>query len=365
MLKGLGPGGAERLVLNQLLTTAGGIDYAVLRVLPQKNHLVDDIIETGATVAIIDGLSTFQDNGIAPRALRSSLEKLQPDIVHVHSPVLAAQVRLLARANLLSAKVVTTEHNRWPRHHKITRLLNRATAQADDARFAVSNDVLAGMDKRLHDSTVVLEHGIPVEPIQQLRSQRSAVRSELGLAPDHCVIGIVANFRPEKRYEVFFDAALKALAMDATLRFVVIGQGPGEAVFRDMVSASNKRDAFNVLGYRADATRLMAAFDVFTLSSGHEGKPVALMEAMAMGLPTVATRAGGIPEMVIDGESGRLAEIDDSHALARNYVELSANLLERSSLGANAATQALARFDASRSTKSIESTYHGLTSATG
>ena len=91
-----------------------------------------------------------------------------------------------------------------------------------------------------------------------------------------------------------------------SVRFVAVGQGPLEDEVRAWHEASGLGDRFVLTGYRADARRVMSAFDLFTLSSEHEGLPVAVMEALALGLPVVATAVGGLPEAVVDGVEGRL-----------------------------------------------------------
>lgn len=355
LLKGLGPGGAERLVLNQLLTAEGEFDYAVLRVIAHKDHLVAEIEQAGAETGVVGGGRMW------PLKLAGAIAAFDPDIVHAHSPVLAAAARTLSRLGRIDAAVVTTEHNRWPRHHRATRLANRLTAPFDDARFAVSEDVRNTMDRRLRSSTVTLDHGVPIEQLQTLREHRASYRDALGATADSVVIGIVANFRPEKAYDVFLDAATRAVGTSPKVHFVVIGQGPGEAEFHQAVQASNVASHISVLGYRSDAAAVMTAFDIFTLTSRHEGKPVSVMEAMALGLPIVATRAGGIPEAVENGKNGLLADVGDAATLASHYVALAEDQERRASMGASSLAMSIT-FDASRATRSIESAYHGVLS---
>ncbi len=358
LLKGLGPGGAERLVLNQLLSSSGDFDYSVLRLIEAKSHLVDEIEQAGATTSLIGGGRAW------PSKLAGAINANTPDIVHAHSPLLASAARMCSRLGRIDAPVITTEHNRWPRHHRATRLVNRLTAPFDAARFAVAEDVRDTMDDRLQETTVVLDHGVPVAQLSTLRGERRKYRSELDIDDSCVVVGIVANFRPEKAYDVFLDAAKQSAAESPNLHFVVIGQGPGETDFRRSVEAGAMSSRISVLGYRSDAAALMAAFDVFTLTSRHEGKPVSLMEAMALGLPVVATRAGGIPEAVEDQKNALLANVGDAHTIAAHYVRLAADHELRTSMGASSSEMSIA-FDASRATRSIESAYHRVLSNIG
>jgi glycosyltransferase involved in cell wall biosynthesis len=355
LVKGLGPGGAERLILNQLETTDSSIEYSVLRLIAGKDHLVDDVERTGATSLLIGG-------GIFwPFALRKKLISIDPQVIHAHSPVLAIAARVFRATRRRSPMLITTEHNRWPRHHWLTRLMNRVTARFDDCRIAVSGDVRSSMSRAIRSSTEVLDHGVPIAPLEALRAKRPEMRARLfGDEADLLtVIGIVANFRPEKAYDVFLASVEKAVVDRPNLRFIVVGQGPGEAEFRVDVRSANLSDQVEVLGYRDDATLVMSAFDIFTLTSRHEGKPVALMEAFALGIPVVATRAGGIPEAVQHNVNGLLADIGDTDGIAFAWTTLVDDPAMRLRLG-QAAGESASRFDASVATRSIEALYRSL-----
>ncbi len=354
LIKGLGPGGAERLVLNQIGSSTGGIDYEVVTVIEEKIHGVAEAEAAGARVQVLGQRGWLRR---LPRELRHA------DVVHAHSPVMAAAARPIVAA-MPSTAMVTTEHNRWPRHHPLTRTANRWTARLDDHRFAVSDDVKASMAAALQKSTEVLVHGVPLAEVRAQRAERDAVRAEFGIEPDDVAIGIVANFRPEKAHDVLIGAFERSAAAHEACRLVVVGQGPGEAPFRQRAAASDFSERIQVLGHRPDATRVMAGLDVFTLSSRHEGLPVALMEAMAIGLPSALTRAGGIPEAVRDGAEGLLVDVDDVDALADAYNRLVTEPDLRRRLGQTAATSA-SQFDASAATRSIESTYRRLASTRG
>lgn len=355
LAKGLGPGGAERLIVNQVQASDDPlIDYTVGYARPDKDHLVGELTDLGTTVALINQRTL-------PLALATLIRRTQPDVVHVHSPIVAASVRTLVFLRVIDVPIVVTEHNRWPRHHWMTRLANRLTSPLDSVRIAVSEDVRSSMTPSIAASTHVLDHGVPLDHIRRVASDRDRQRTELfgEQADDVCVIGIVANFRPEKGYDTFLDAAEIVAGRNPRLRLVVVGQGPGEERFR---AAAASHDHIYVLGYRSDAHHVMSAFDVFTLSSRHEGKPVALMEAFALGLPVVATRAGGIPEAVDDEVNGLLVNVDDAPALADAWLRICSDSQLRSRL-AQAAAESAATFDASGSTKSIEAWYRSVITA--
>jgi glycosyltransferase involved in cell wall biosynthesis len=234
---------------------------------------------------------------------------------------------------------VVTEHNRWPRYDPVTRLANRATIGLDDADLAVSEDVRATMGTRHRDRVEVLRHGVDLEAVRAAGARGPAARAALGVGPGDVVVATVANLRREKGLDVLLDAAARVAAdpRGARVRFVVVGQGP----LADELAARHARlglgGTVSLAGYRPDAVEVVAAADVFCLASRHEGLPVALMEALALGRPVVATTVGGVPELVRDGVEGRLVAPDDPGSLAEALLEVAGDPALRARLAAGAA----------------------------
>jgi L-malate glycosyltransferase len=363
LIKGLGPGGAENLLVNHAaVRDRRTFSYRAAYLVPAKGHLVPDLEQLGVPVTLLDG-GREADPRWALR-LRRLLVHQQIDVVHTHSPYVASMTRVLVRTlpDRQRPALVYTEHNRWPRHSRATRAVNLATFALDDAQIAVSNDVRSTVIRPLRHNVEVIEHGVDVAAVRALGADRAEMRASLGIAEDEVVIGTVANFRAEKAYDVWLDAAAAALRAEADrggpprLRFISVGQGPLEATMRERLDRLGLGDRVQLLGYRDDATRVMAAFDVFTLASRHEGLPVSLMDALVLGLPVVATRVGGIPEAVTDGVEGRLVPPGDPYALARGYLDLAVDDEARATFGAAAARRGEA-FDIRRAVSRIEELY--------
>jgi glycosyltransferase involved in cell wall biosynthesis len=215
------------------------------------------------------------------------------------------------------------------------------------------------MSSKLQPRVEVLEHGVVIDEIRALRSERQAVREELGIADDEIVFGTVANFRREKAYEVLLEAARRALESGLPLRFVAVGQGPLEQEMRARHDRLGLGSRVQLLGYREDAVRIMSACDVFTLSSRHEGLPVSLMEALSLGLPVVATAAGALPSVITNGVEGVIVPIDDPPALAAAYVELAGDRPRREAM-AEAAAKKASDFDITVATARLEAIYAEL-----
>lgn len=319
LIKGLGPGGAEHLLLQQARAhDAATLDLRCGYLVPWKNHLVPDMEAAGVAATCLDG-EHMQDLRWV-RRLWLLLRDFRPDVVHVHSPLVAVFVRLVVRGmGRGRPRLVVTEHNDWSRHRRPTRWLNAATYWLDDAHVAVSDGVYDTVAPWARGDLAVLHHGIDLDAVRA-SADRDGVRRELGIPADHLVVGIVANYRREKDHPNLFAAADIALAADPGLTIVVVGQGPLADDIAAMHAASHDPDRIIVTGYRDDARRVMSAFDVFTLASRHEGLPVTAMEAVALGLPIVATRVGGLAEIVDDGVSGWLVPAGDPGQLAERWL---------------------------------------------
>jgi glycosyltransferase involved in cell wall biosynthesis len=356
LVKGLGPGGAERL----LVAAAGAhrrdeFDIEVVYLLPRKDHLVAELERLGIRTTCLD-VRDERDVRWAGR-LRAHLRAHPVDIVHAHSPYAAAIGRLVVRSLPAGRPVlVSTEHNPWSTYKWPTRVANATTAGLDAAIFAVSEEARASMSRRLRARAEVLVHGVDVAAIAGLQTERASVRAELGVAPDAIVVGTVANYHPKKDWPNFLHAARRLADRDPALRFCAVGQGPLETEVEALHAALDLDGIVTLTGYRPDATRLMAACDIFVLASRWEGLPVALMEASALGLPIVATRVGGIPQAFRDGIDAVLVDPGSVEALADAIERVAHDDDLRRALGAAARCRS-GDFDVARAVARMETVY--------
>jgi L-malate glycosyltransferase len=357
LTKGLGPGGAERLlVTHAAVADPERVTFEAAYLLPHKTHLVDELEAHGVRTHPLDAPQALDPRWVS--RLRGLIVQGSFDVVHAHSPAPASQARLMVRALPPRDRpaFVSTEHNVWASHSRATRSANTTTYGLNDAAIAVSEEVRESMTPRWRSSTRVILHGIDVEGVRAQRSERDAVRAELGIGPDELLAVTVANFRASKGYPDLFEAARLVDRQGSPVRFVVVGQGPLADDLAARHASMGLGSRLQILGYRADAPRITAAADLFVLASHHEGLPVAVMEAFAAGVPVVATKVGGLGEAVHDGESGRLVEVQRPDLLAAAIVDLASNPDERANLGQGAA-EAASRFSAQRSELEIEEVY--------
>ena len=357
LVKGLGPGGAERL----LVSAAGIADHRAFAidaafVNPEKAQLVPALDAAGVQTHCI---------GVAGRrgawipALRTLLTTGEYDVVHVHSPLLAAIARLIVRTmpRAERPRLVSTEHNVWSAFSPGTRVLNAVTWGLDDAHLAVSEEVRLSVRPRTCGRQVeVVVHGIDLGALEHARGERSAARASLGVGLDEILIGTVANYRSHKAYPDLFAAAGEVLARDDRVRFLAVGQGPLQAEIEADHRRAGFGDRFLLYGYSEDPLRLLAACDVFVLASHVEGYPVALMEALGIGLPVVATSVGGIPDAVRNGVEGILVPPRRPERLAAGLLRVAGDPELRAELAA-AARRRGEQFDIRHAVERVEEIY--------
>lgn len=360
LVKGLGQGGAEHLmVAAATVRDRADFRFEVDYLLPWKDALVGDLEVLGVPTRCLDGRDE-RDLRWAARLRRRLLDE-PVDILHAHSPYPAGIARLVARTlpRRVRPRLVYTVHNTFQSFSTPTRILNGLTYPLDDADLAVSVEVHETIWSHLRARTEVVVHGVLLDRVRAALGERTATRAELGLAPGEPVVGTIANFRAQKDYPNLLATARLLLDRGWPGRIVAVGQGPLEAEMRARHEQLDLGDRVLLLGRRDDAVRVLAACDVFTMASDNEGLPVALMEALALGLPVAATAVGGIPGAVTDGVEGLLVPPKDPAALADAIATITADATLRTAM-AGAARRAGERFDIRIAARRIEQLYRDL-----
>jgi glycosyltransferase involved in cell wall biosynthesis len=358
LIKGLGRGGAEQL----LASGAPYLDteqfrYRFAYLLPWKDSLVAELEAGGLPVDCLDGAKGLGWVG----RLRGLVRREGIDLVHAHFLLAVSAPRAALGRR---PRIVYTEHNVWSRYHPATYAANLATFPRNDHVFAVSDEVRAsvrypGPLRSLPMPPVeTLHHGLDQAAVAGWGGP-DGVRAELGIPEDAPVVGNVANFKAAKDHPTLLAAAARVRERVPEVRFVLIGQGPLEPETRRLAAELGLEGTVVFTGFRTDAHRLLAALDVFTLSSTYEGLPIALIEAMALGRPAVVTRVGGVPEVLGDGAQGLLVPPRDPAALADGLLRLLGDPGLRDRMGAPARARA-ADFDIRKAVRRMEQVYAGL-----
>ena len=337
MIKGLDIGGAEMLLVERMrLIDRRQFEPRVAFLEVQRDELQDELSKIGIPTVCFAATSNLDWTWM--QTLRRFLIAHQIDVVHIHSPLMAAGVRLVvASLGAHRPAIVTTEHSL--RHHPVTQTLDLITVKVDDLVLAVSRPVGDSSICRAARHSEVLHHGVNVARLRELRSNRPSLERELNLEPGPRVVS-VANYRPEKGHDVLMRAAQLLHARLPHVQFYVAGHGPEGEGLRRHVQLNEMSGYYHLMGKLDAAARLSACGDVFVLASEREGRPVALMEALACGLPAVVTRVGGMPEMVSDGLSGFIVDPNSAGALADRIETLlmDPNLADRMGAAARASS---------------------------
>ncbi|MBX3287405.1 MAG: glycosyltransferase [Actinobacteria bacterium] len=359
LVKGLEAGGLEELLVQAARhRDRTAFAYEVAHLLGSHVARVPDLEAEGVPVTCLHG-----DRPVDPRWL-GRLRRLVLDrpihVVHAHAPLVASGARaVLATVPARQRpKLVVTLHNQWESHHVAVRALDRATWRRDDARLTVSEAVRRSLPEPAAARATTLVHGIDVAELRS-RADRTGVRAELGVADHEVLVATVANLRGTKGYPDLIEAAAEVVRHHPEARFASVGQGPMLAELEAARHQAGLGDRFRFLGYRPDAARIVSGADVFCLSSHHEGLPVALMEALALGVPVVATDVGGIAELVHDGEQGLVVPPHRPDRLAEALGAVVADPAQRARLaeGARARGEEL---DAGAATAAVEALYRRL-----
>lgn len=321
--------------------------------------LVPRFIDAGVPVHL---LAQYSGDPTWLLRLRRLVRNRQYSVVHSHSPYAASGARLALRTLRADARPshVYTEHNRWSQYHRLTYWANRITYPLDDYRISVAGGVTREIADRFKKETETLVHGVDRARVQSFRKSRQDVRKELGASPNDVLVGSVGNLRPEKAHVVLLEAAARIVRKNTAVRFLLVGTGTEEQRIRAFREELNLTpDRFSLLGYRDDALRIIAALDIYVLSSDHEGFPVSVMEAQSLGLPVVATSVGGLESAVEHGVDGLLVPPRRPDLLAEAIEELIIDRSRRLRMGQQAETRS-ERYDATIAMRRLEQIYESL-----
>lgn len=255
---------------------------------------------------------------LALRSARHLWRRRDVDVVHCQQLHLqAAAIAFLGR--VLGKTVITTVHGRSPRPMGLRGwtfdISERVARRAPNHLVYVARSLQADLN-----GGTVIRNGVRVDVLRARRREREATRADLGVS-EAFVIVFLGRVTRDKGIPVLLDAfRIVRESVSSPVRLLLVG--PVADDVRTLVD--RLPPDVRALGPQSDPARFLAAADLFVLPSLREGLPLSLLEAMAVGLPVVATSVGDIPEVVRPGETGRLVQPGDSHALAtaiRSFAE--------------------------------------------
>jgi glycosyltransferase involved in cell wall biosynthesis len=305
---------------------------------------------------------------VALARIRKLIRDFQPDIVETHTTKAGIVGRLAARLEG-SPVVLHTYHGHVLEGYygvvktSIARSAERALARRSNRLIAVSAHVksdLVRLNVASPDQIRIVEPGLDLAPLLRCREQRGALRRELGINPVGPLIGIVGRLTPVKNHLLFIEAASGVLAVRPDVRFLVVGDGEMGPALRASVRARGLMERMTFTGWRYDLARIYADLDVLVSCSSNEGLPFTIIEAMAAGCPVVATRVGGVPDLLTHEETGLLVPPGHADPLVAAIVRLLGDPGLDRELARSAAANVEARFSIARLGSEMDALYSEL-----
>lgn len=361
----LGKGGLENGLVNLISRLDPHRFEHVVCAMRRLGPNAERVEAAGAQVLCLGGAqagSRFQI-GTLVRTIRD----VNPDLVHSRN--WAAIETVLAGKWFGARGVIHSEHGLeadtaiaepWRRN-----CFRRLAFEAADRVLSVSNqlrDLHARRTGFPARRITVIHNGVDSERFQPNPPLRASIRAELGIAEDQFCIGCVGNLTPVKDYRTALSAAAAFNKACKDWRLLVIGEGAERGQLEEFVQAHPEwKDRVTFLGLSHRVPELLAAMDVYVSSSVIEGISNSLLEAMASGLPSVASAVGGNPEVVVNGESGLLFPAGDFNRLAEQLLLLRQKPDLRARLSQQARRRVREEFSIDSMVRSYQEVYEGLT----
>jgi glycosyltransferase involved in cell wall biosynthesis len=305
------------------------------------------------------------------------IRKERPQILHTHTAKAGTVGRVAARlaGSRKPPIIVHTFHGHvlrgyfGPVRSRLFRLLERWLANGTTALVAVSpqvRDDLVALGVAPLERFVVIRLGIELdERVASEQNGRAESRRYLGISGDRFAVGWIGRMTAVKRTDDVLIAfkKLREDGIDAVL--CMVGDGPDRVLLEQRARELGVTRDMVFLGYQEDVGPFYAAFDALVLPSGNEGTPVTVIEALAAELPVVATRVGGVPDVVRDGEDGFLVEAGATDDLAERLGRLARDPELRARMGKKGRERVLPRYAVERLVDDVDELYRSLLSVAG
>ena len=342
VIDGLSMGGAERLMV-PILKYLSRTDFdAYVCALQSKdgNPMADEIRALGIPVRCLD-IKHLRDWNALPRLIKY-LREINADLVHTQLEF--ANILGNISAKFLNLPSACTIHV-MPSLDVKPKLKLHQKAEWFALRYFCDQVISVSEEARQYHLDIsgarssqvsTIYNGIDLsnflKPDREL--ERTNVRAELGIPMDANVLTTVAVLRPQKGVQFMIRALPAILASNPNTYYLIVGSGSHQNALLEEVDKAGVKNRVIFAGMRKDIARLLVASDIFVLPTLTEALPTVLAEAMAAKLPIIASRVGGVPEMVTDGQNGCLVEPQDVDSLANACIGLLANTENRATMSA-------------------------------
>jgi glycosyltransferase involved in cell wall biosynthesis len=350
----LPPDGAERLLADMLRHRSDRFRFSVLCVI-RAGGLADEIRAMGVPVELIERKGKY-DPSLVWR-LATWFRRNKVDVVHTHLFTADSYGRIAARLAGVRA-VFSTAHNTVVCEGKPQKAVHWALSWISNSVVACSEEVGRVMRSQDHlpaSRLKVIANGINIDRFAGANGE--GVRQEFNVPDGVPLIGVVGRLHPAKGHVDLIAAIGELRDQGVMLKCLIIGSGDIRADLEQEVRRLNLEDRIVFTGQRKDVPRLLAGLDVIAMPSRWEGLPLALLEAMAMSRPIVATRVSGIPDVIKDGENGLLVPAAQPKEFAAALRRLFDSPELRQRLGENALATLRRDYDVKRTGRAYEALY--------
>ena len=288
---------------------------------------------------VTDKSSAVQTAGALARLIKE-IQNFQPDIVHA---LLYRAIQLCRQAKKhANFKLITTPHYDLSKKNYFLRLWDRGLKNADDVSCAESQqtaDFLLDKQKYSTDKLKIVYNGVDASYFAPDKESRTQMREKLGFTDENTVFCCVARLSPEKNHDVLLHAFSWVHAKNPSARLLLVGEGPEKEKLFNLAQQNNLAKEVIFVGEVEDTKPYLQTADVFVLPSKTESLPLALLEAGACGLPSIVSKAGDMPRVVVHGETGFVFGGTDAALLGMLMAELLQNVNLRQNMGKKARTR--------------------------
>lgn len=362
VIEAMHQGGAESLIAEHVRHAGRGVESLVCA-LNRGGPALDLAASYGARTFVLDKRQSHPLMGriAAIGRLASLIRREKVNVVNGHNPVGALYASAAGRLGGARA-VVRTEHSiHYPgRHSALYPLLENGSTVLADRVICVCEAARQSHVTRLGWAAkkfVTILNGtsgnLPTRTREEMRASFSLLEN------DRLTLH-VGSLTPQKAQHVLIEAFMTVARRSSAARLFVVGDGPLKPSLEQRVADAGFRDRVRFLGSRLDIADLMTAADAYVLSSVREGLSVTLIEAMRAGLPCIATRVGGNPEAVADGETGIIVPPGDPESLSRALLKVADDRLTAGRMGRAGRERWRRLFTGERMVRETEALYESL-----
>ena len=316
---------------------------------------------------------SFFDDALALARVVRLVWRWAPDVVHTHTAKAGTLGRIAALVYNVAARrsrrcaVIHTFHGHvlegyfGPLGSAAVRAIERVLARITDRIVTISvrqrDDITRRFSIAPPGKVVIVPLGLELGPLLALEERTAGLRSGASVASDEVVVGYVGRLVPIKDLETLVRGVALARPRLPGIRLLIAGDGDERPALEARVKELGLDDCVEFLGWRGDLAALYRRMHVFALTSINEGTPVSLIEAMAAGVPVVATSVGGVPDVVEDGVTGLLLPPRQPEAVASAIVATVTQPDRATAMAVRARQSVRDRFDSARLVQETEAMY--------